>query len=36
MAEDTDHTPSYVAAGQEFNRDTNYIDDRILNDAQAQ
>src|SRR5699024_1652587 len=35
-AEDTDHTPSYVATGQEFTRDTNYIDDRILNDADAQ
>src|SRR5699024_10439881 len=36
MAEDTDHAPSYVATGQEFKRDTNYIDDRILNDADAQ
>ena len=36
MAEDTDHTPSYVATGQEFKRDTNYIDDRILNDTDAQ
>src|SRR5699024_10631529 len=36
MAEDTDHTPSYVATGQEYKRDTNYIDDRILNDTDAQ
>ena len=36
MSESTDHTPSYVTEGAEFNRDTNYIDDRILNDPNAQ
>ena len=36
MSESTDHTPSYVTEGAEFNRDTNYIDDRILNDPTAQ
>jgi len=36
MSETTDHTPSYVTEGVEFNRDTNYIDDRILNDPNAQ
>ncbi|MGO1290365.1 MAG: glutathione S-transferase family protein [Brevibacterium linens] len=36
MSESTDHTPSYVTEGAEFNRDTSYIDDRILNDPNAQ
>ena len=27
---------SYVAAGQAFDRDTNYIEDRILDDPDAQ
>lgn len=35
MAEEADHTASYVTSGEEFNRDTNYIDDRILNDPDA-
>src|SRR5699024_4506564 len=36
MAEDTDHTPSYVATGQEFTSYTNYIDDHNTSDAAAQ
>ncbi|WP_403021081.1 glutathione S-transferase family protein [Salinibacterium sp. GXW1014] len=28
-----DHTPSYVTPGQEFDRDTNYIEDRITRDG---
>lgn len=36
MSDDTDHTPSYIDEGREFTRDTNYIDDRILNDPDAQ
>lgn len=35
MAAESEHTTSYVTAGEEFNRDTNYIDDRILNDPDA-
>ncbi|HEV7951319.1 MAG TPA: glutathione S-transferase C-terminal domain-containing protein [Glaciihabitans sp.] len=30
---DTNLTPSYVAAGQPFDRDTNYIEDRITRDG---
>ncbi|GAA1625703.1 MULTISPECIES: glutathione S-transferase family protein [Brevibacterium] len=33
---DTDTTGSYVEKGAEFNRDTNYIEDRILDDPDAQ
>ncbi len=34
--ETTDTSGSYVEKGQEFNRDTNYIEDRILDDPDAQ
>jgi putative glutathione S-transferase len=30
-----EHTPSYVEQGQEFQRDVNYIDDRITRDARV-
>lgn len=35
MSDDTAETNSYVAKGEAFNRDTNYIDDRILADPNS-
>lgn len=36
MSDDTSRMNSYVAKGEEFDRDTNYIEDRILADPDSQ
>ena len=36
MSDDTSRMNSYVAKGEEFDRDTNYIEDRILADPDTQ
>lgn len=35
MSDSTDFKPSYVKSGEEFTRDTNYIEDRIVADVEG-